>query len=111
MVGSDTVGGDPKTDHASLTTDTGGDPKTVHSLGFGGDSPHLGGWQPKLPLLILLPALFSRFSAQIIPNMLMDSQLRIFQQFVMDSRVQQRFLKVAMVCRGQEIPFTWDQNT
>ena len=36
------TGGDPKTDHASLTTDTGSDPKNAHSLGFGGISPQSG---------------------------------------------------------------------
>ena len=35
-------GGDPKTDHASLLT-TGGDPKTVHSLGKADISPQSGG--------------------------------------------------------------------
>ena len=35
-------GGDPKTDHASLLT-MGGDPKTVHSLGKGDISPQSGG--------------------------------------------------------------------
>ena len=92
-------------------TGKGGDPKTDHSLrvsaSLGGDSPHLGGWQPKLPpdspactVLAVSRAHYSKhadgFSTTDFPA-------------VRDGFPS--FLKVAMVCRGQEIPFTRDQNT
>ena len=97
------TGGDPKTD---LHVPSGGEVKTDQHVPSGGEvktdqvsldvqmtcfademvySPLPGrGWQPKLPLLILLPALIPRFRAQSAKNLLMDSRRRIFQLFPMD---------------------------
>ena len=84
------VGGVPRTDQEicveATSVATGGDPKTDHSLFVGMacvDSPlRGGGWQPKLPLL-LLPALITLLS-------------HVFQKFAMDVRVRLRFPRFVM---------------
>ena len=83
------VGGVPRTDQEicveASSVATGGDPKTDHSLFVGMtcvDSPLRGGWQPKLPLL-LLPALITLLS-------------HVFQKFAMDVRVRLKFPRFVM---------------
>ena len=93
------TGGVPRTDQASSSNflgmargveEKGGDPRTDHSLCsnscVGADSRQSGGWQPKLPLLILLPALFSGF--QLLSLMIL--------KFAMNVRVLQKFLRIVM---------------
>ena len=132
LAGSVSVGGVPKTGHASFTSETGGDPRTDHSI-FGEAYGVEKGGDPKTdhaslcadvvdemaaslsagglatqtatsdPVSPGLNILISRFLAVFIMKFLMDSRTQKFQKFTMDCRVLGKFQRFAMDCRVLEI--------